>query len=118
MVGVSKTFDQILKGDFKWLMRARIRISFEGQITEPVELHDQFLSNFEHRYYEHVEENRTAKLITKKDKANIAKNTDKYPNLAFASAINGLNYTFLAKCLSPRNYNLLLKVIFELEVFE
>jgi asparagine synthase (glutamine-hydrolysing) len=37
----------------------------------------------------------------------------KYPNLAFASAINGLNYTFLAKCVSPQNYNLLLKVILE-----
>ena len=76
-------------------MRARIRISFEGQITEQVELHDQFLSNFEHRYYEHVEESRTAKLITKKDKANIAKNTDKYPNLA-------LNEVFIGESLSAR----------------
>lgn len=94
-INFAKTFEQILKGDFKWLMRARIRISFEGQITEPVELHDQFLSNFEHRYYEHVEESRTAKLITKKDKANIAKNTDKYPNLA-------LNEVFIGESLSAR----------------
>lgn len=50
-------------------MRARIRIYLDGQNTElePIELHDQVLNNLEHRYIEHVEENRKTKIGAKLD---------------------------------------------------
>lgn len=45
-------------------MRARIRVSLEGQHLnlQPIELHDQVLNNLEYRYFEHVEENRQTKI--------------------------------------------------------
>ena len=47
-------------------MRARIQIRFEGQTAdvEPIELHDQVLNNYEHRFHEHFEEDRTASINT------------------------------------------------------
>ncbi len=95
-INFEKSFKKILKGDFSWLMRARISITFDGKQpqTEPVELHDQFLSNLEHRDHEHVEENRTAILRSKHDKI-MTKNENKYHNLA-------LNEIFIGESLSAR----------------
>ena len=64
---MSDTFKKILDGDFKWLMRARIQISFDDAHNDqikvsPIELHDQVLNNLENRFYEHFEEDRTVKL--------------------------------------------------------
>jgi len=61
---LSETFKKIFNGDFEWLMRARIQIRFEGQTAdvEPIELHDQVLNNFENRFHEHYEEDRTASI--------------------------------------------------------
>lgn len=93
-INFAQTLDKILRGKFKWLKRARIRITLEGQnLNEvPIELHDQVLHNLENRYLDHVEEYRTVKLS--------AKGTDKpksliVPNLA-------LNEVFIGESLSPR----------------
>lgn len=85
-----------MEGDFRWLMRARVSVNFDGQHPqlEPVELHDQFLYNLEHRYYEHVEENRTAKIATVK-KTSETGSLVKYPNSA-------LNEIFIGESLSAR----------------
>jgi NAD+ kinase len=95
-INFNRTFKKIMDGDFRWLMRARISVNFDGQSpqAEPVELHDQFLYNLEHRYYEHVEENRTAKIATAK-KTSETDSSIKYPNLA-------LNEIFIGESLSAR----------------
>ena len=43
--------DQILRGNFKWMLRSRLRITIEGRSLNlnPIELHDQVLNNREYR---------------------------------------------------------------------
>lgn len=50
-------------------MRARIRVILEGQNlnVQPIELHDQALSNLEYRYIEHIEESRKIKIGSNKN---------------------------------------------------
>lgn len=54
---------RLLKGDFRWKWRQRIRITMSGhhKHDDPVELHDQQLHHLEHRYIEHVNENESCK---------------------------------------------------------
>jgi len=49
----SKTLDKILKGEFDWLYRSRIRVYMEGTDVnmKPIEFHDQTLTKHEHRYF-------------------------------------------------------------------
>jgi len=94
---VTGTFKKIFDGDFDWLMRARIQVSFEGQNlnVKPIELHEQALNHYENRFYEHFEEDRTAYLESDKSSATIEKPTDNTVNLA-------LNEVFIGESLSAR----------------
>ena len=67
-INFNQTLDKLLRGDFDWLMKARIRITLEGyNINDvPIELHDQVLHNLENRYLDHVEEYRAVKLTKSK----------------------------------------------------
>lgn len=49
---------KLLKGEFKWLWRQRIRVTLSGKhaFDDPIELHDQQLMYPEYRWAEHVRE--------------------------------------------------------------
>ncbi|CAF0716130.1 unnamed protein product [Brachionus calyciflorus] len=96
-VNFSNTLDKLLNGNFNWLSRARIRIYLEGQSIEnqPIELHDQVLNNLEHRYIEHIEENRQIKLNKTQRNANSPVERFRIPTLA-------LNEVFIGESLSAR----------------
>lgn len=95
---LSDTFNKILSGDCKWLMRARIQIEFEGQsekdMREPIELHDQSLNCLEHRNQEHFEEDRLAGIDSN---PNGAVNMNKSELKSYA-----LNEVFIGESLSAR----------------
>ena len=60
------------------------------------DLHDQFLTYLEHRYQEHVEENRTAAILNRSKQEKImTKDVNKYHNLS-------LNEIFIGESLSAR----------------
>ena len=95
-----KTFEKLLNGQFKWLMRTRIRIQLEGQNLhlQPIELHDQVLNNLEHRYIEHVEENRINQILPNGTSTNESgQETQLYLLPSFA-----LNEVFIGESLSAR----------------
>lgn len=95
-IRLSDTFRNIFAGNFEWLMRARIQVTFEGQDlnVQPIELHDQVLNNLEYRFFEHIEENRTANLDANRANKDQSKACD-VKNLA-------LNEVFIGESLSAR----------------
>ena len=64
-------------------------------MLQPVELHDQTLNHHEHRYFEHYEENRTARLSSSAEPQQQKLIKQPLPNLA-------LNEVFIGESLSAR----------------
>jgi hypothetical protein len=88
---------------YRWLPRSRIRIYLEGQNLEnlqPIELHDQVLNQLEHRYIEHVAENRNTQL-SKTDNVNLKSNGESASNLYRIPSLS-LNEVFIGESLSAR----------------
>jgi NAD+ kinase len=101
------------------LRRARIRTTLEGENLnlQPIELHDQVLNHLEHRYIEHIEENRTTKLsnsdilntnTNNKTNTTVINNTnnERIENdnkiSRYVVPILSLNEVFIGESLSPR----------------
>jgi NAD+ kinase len=103
-INFADSLGKLLEGDFKWVPRARIRIHLEGQNLaniQPIELHDQVLNHLEHRYVEHIAENRFTQ-ISKADTTSNNNHGDKSQSKLHRIPPLALNEVFIGESLSAR----------------
>lgn len=86
---------RLLEGKFRWKRRQRIRITMSGihENDEPIELHDQQLQFYEHRFSEHVMESETYR-----QNVNVTENASS-PRIL---PVLALNEVFIGESLSSR----------------
>ncbi|XP_048763332.2 NAD kinase 2, mitochondrial-like [Ostrea edulis] len=86
---------RLLEGKFRWKRRQRIRITMSGhhENDEAIELHDQQLQFYEHRFSEHVGESETYR-----QNVNVLENSTSPRVLP----VLALNEVFIGECLSSR----------------
>lgn len=86
---------RLLEGKFRWKRRQRIRITMSGmhENDEPIELHDQQLQFYEHRFSEHVMESELYR-----QNVNVTENASS-PRIL---PVRALNEVFVGESLSSR----------------
>ncbi|KAK2718215.1 NAD kinase 2, mitochondrial-like [Artemia franciscana] len=91
---IGKAFDRLVKGEFRWMYRKRIRITLIGEniYDPPVELHDEQLSKPEYRYIDGLQE----------QLRNSEPETKEVPQNVRVLPVLGLNEVYIGEKLSAR----------------